>query len=88
MTLHKKLSEAMRNGVILERDRVIRILFRIAGETRKGLDQKLMTAGEKHLAELRFKIAEGLIAAAQIKVMSGEDPDAKTESGPTPKEPA
>lgn len=76
MSIHKKLQDSMRQGVILERDRCMRILFRLADETRKGLNRKLMTAGEKHLAELRLKIAEGVIAAAQIKIMSGEDPDA------------
>ncbi len=80
--MHKKLQESMREGVILERDRCMRILFGIAKATKKGLNQKLMTAGEKHVAELRFKIAEGLIAAAQLQIMSGNDPDAKAT--PTP----
>jgi hypothetical protein len=78
--MHKKLQESMRQGVILERDRCMRILFKIAANTKKGLDKKLMTAGEKYIAELRFRIAEGMIAAAQMMVMSGEDPDAKTEA--------
>lgn len=77
MTLYKKLQDSMRQGVILERDRCMRVLFELAKHTKKGLDKKLMTATEKHLAEVRFKIAEGIIAAAQMKIMSGEDPDAK-----------
>ena len=77
MSMHKKLQESMRQGVILERDRTMRILSHIATETKAGLDKKLMTAAEKHLAELRFRLAEGLIAAVQMKVMSGEDPDAE-----------
>ena len=82
MSMHKKLQESMREGVILERDRCMRILFGLAKTTKAGLDKKLMTAGEKHLAELRFKIAEGVIAAAQLQIMNGEDPDAED----TPKE--
>jgi hypothetical protein len=78
--MYKKLQESMRQGVILERDRCMRILFKIASDTKKGLEKKLMTAGEKHVAELRFKIAEGLVAAAQMMVMSGNDPDAKAEA--------
>lgn len=80
MSMHKKLQEQMRQGVILERDRVMRILFRIAEMTKQGLDKKLMTAGEKHLAELRWKLTEALIAAVQIQVMSGVDPNAKAEA--------
>jgi len=82
VSMHKKLQESMREGVILERDRCMRILFRIAKTTKGLLDKKLMSAGEKHLAELRFKIAEGVIAAAQLQIMNGEDPDAED----TPKE--
>ena len=80
MSQHKKLQESMRQGVILERDRVMRILFRIAAQTKEGLDKKLMTTGEKHLAEIRWKLAEALIAAVQMKVMSGEDPNAKAKA--------
>ena len=80
MSMHKKLQEQMRKGEMLERDRVMRILFRIAAETKKGLDKTLMTAAEKHIAELRWKIASALIAAVQIQVMSGNDPDAKTKT--------
>lgn len=80
MSQHKKLQESMRQGVILERDRVMRILAHIAEQTKKGLDKKLMTAAEKHLAEVRFRLAEGLIAAVQMKVMSGEDPNAEAEA--------
>lgn len=80
MSMHKKLQAQMRQGVILERDRTMRILFKIATNTKEGLDKKLMAAGEKHVAELRFKIAEGLIAAVQMMVMSGEDPDAEAEA--------
>jgi hypothetical protein len=80
MTMHKKLQDSMRQGVILERDRCMRVLSLIADHTKKGLDKKLMTAGEKHIAELRFKIAESVIAGAQMMVMSGKDPDAKAEA--------
>ncbi len=82
MSMHKKLQESMRQGVILERDRVMRILKHIADRTKAGLDKKLMTAGEKHLAEVRWKLCEGLLAAVQMKVMSGEDPNA--EEAPKP----
>jgi hypothetical protein len=41
-----------------------------------------MGVGEKHIAELRWKLTEGLIAAIQMEVMSGVDPNAKD----TPKE--
>ena len=82
MTMHKKLQEQMRQGVVLERDRVMRILQHIAANTKAGLDKKLMTAGEKHLADVRWRLCEGLLAAAQMKVMSGEDPNA--EEAPKP----
>ena len=77
MSMLKKHQLSMRQGVIIERDRAMRILFKLAQNTKEGLDKKLMSAGEKHLAELRFKIAEAIIAAAQMQIMSGEDPDAK-----------
>ena len=80
MSQHKKLRESMRQGVILERDRVMRILKHILDTTKEGLDKKLMTAGEKHLADVRFRLAAGLIAAIQMKVMTGEDPNAKAEA--------
>ena len=80
MSMHKKMQESMRQGVILERDRCMRILFGLADNTKKALEKKLMTAGEKHIAELRYKVAEGIIAALQMMVMSGEDPDAKAEA--------
>ena len=77
--MHKKLQESMRQGVILERDRVMRILKHIADQTKVGLDKKLMTAGEKHLAEVRWRLAEGLIAAVQMKEaprqIHGQNPD-------------
>ena len=75
--MHKKLQEQMRQGVILERDRVMRILAHISEHTKAGLDKKLMTAGEKHLAEVRWRLCEGLLGAVQMKVMSGEDPNAE-----------
>lgn len=77
MSMHKKMVEQMRQGALMERDRVMRCIVEIAISTRQGLDKKLMTAGEKHVAELRFKIAEGVLAALQMMVMSGEDPNAK-----------
>jgi hypothetical protein len=82
MSMLKKHQESMRQGVILERDRCMRILAAIAEDLGKALEKKLMSAGEKHLAEVRFKICQGIIAVAQIKVMSGEDPNAED----TPKE--
>lgn len=77
MSMLKKHQESMRQGVILERDRCMRILFEIAEDLRKDLNKKLMSAGEKHLAEVRWKIAQAIVAVAQIKVMSGEDPNAE-----------
>lgn len=76
MTMHKKLQEAMRNGVILERDRVMRLLTLHAKMAREALNKKLMPAGEKHIAEVRLKLAEAIIAAIQMHVMQGVDPDA------------
>lgn len=86
MTMHKKLQEAMRNGVILERDRVMRLLAMVSKSTKAALDKKLMTAAEKHLAQLRWKLAEALIAQLQVLVMQGVDPNAQepAKPGPTP----
>jgi hypothetical protein len=75
--MHKKLQESMRQGVILERDRVMRICTMVTKRLQADLSKKLMTAQEKHLAELKFKVAEAVVAAVQIKIMSAEDPDAK-----------
>lgn len=75
--MHKKLQQSMREGVILERDRCMRIAFNLANELKAGLDKKLMTAGEKHIADVRMKIGQAIIAAIQMQIMSGEDPDAK-----------
>jgi hypothetical protein len=82
MSMLKKHQESMRQGVILERDRCMRILVDIAVTVKAGLDKKLMGVGEKHIAELRWKLTEGLIAAIQMEVMSGVDPNAED----TPKE--
>lgn len=85
MSMHNKLQESMRQGVILERDRVMRLLSHLERTARESLDKKLMSAGEKHIAELRFKIAEAVIAVIQMKVMAGEDPDPNAvQQGPTP----
>ena len=85
MSMHKKLQEQMRKGVVLERDRVMRICTMVVKRLQGDLSRKLMTAQEKHLAELKFKVAEAVVGAIQIKIMQGEDPDAKdTKDGPTP----
>lgn len=80
MSMHKRLQESMRQGVILERDRCMRICTGIIEWVKTGVDNKLMTATQKHLAMVKFDLAQGLVGAIQLKIMSGEDPDAKAEA--------
>jgi hypothetical protein len=77
MSMHKKHQASMRQGVILERDRCMRIAFALAEQLKEGLNKKLMTAGEKHIADVRMKIGQAIIAAIQMQIMSGEDPNAE-----------
>ncbi len=63
-----------------ERDRVMRICARVIEQLREGVNFKLMSTAEKHLAEVKFNIASAVVGAIQIKVMSGTDPDAKAEA--------
>ena len=80
MSAHKKKVEQMREGAMLERDRVMRIFAHVAKTTKEGLDKKLMSATEKHVADVKWRLVEGLLAALQMKVSSGDDPDAKAET--------
>ncbi len=82
MSMQTKLRNAQQQACIRERDRVMRICARIIEQLRKGLDFKLMSTQEKHMAEVKFNIASAIIGAVQIKVMSGDDPDAKAETSP------
>lgn len=78
--MQTKLRNAQQHACIRERDRVMRVCARVIDELRKGLNMKLMGAAEKHMAEVKFNIASAVIGAVQIKVMSGDDPDAKAEA--------
>jgi hypothetical protein len=84
MSLRKKLAEAMTKGTLLERDRCMRICTAIARHLRQDLDRKLMTASEKHLAEVKFNIASAVLGAVQIKITSGEDPNGNDPVQPGP----
>jgi hypothetical protein len=76
MSLRNKLAEAMTKGIELERQRCLGILVTIAHNLRHDLNRKLMTTAEKHTAEVKFGIASAVLGAAQIKILSGEQPDA------------
>lgn len=77
MSMQTKLRNAQQQACIRERDRVMRICARVIDGMRLGLNVKLMSAVDKHLAEVKFNIASAVVGAIQIKVMSGDDPDAK-----------
>lgn len=80
MSMRSKLSQALLKGQNLERDRVMRICTRLIDNLRTDLNKKLMSASEKHLAQVKFQMACALVGAVQMKVMSGIDPDAETEA--------
>jgi hypothetical protein len=84
MSLRNKLAEAMTKGTLLERDRCMRICTAIAQHLRQDLSRKLMSASEKHLAEVKFNIVSAVLGAVQIKITSGEDPNGNDPVQPGP----
>ena len=81
MSLHKKMQAAGKMAEMKERDRCMRVCSYVIETLKKQLSRKLMASGEKHLAQVKFQIAGTIVAAIQIKIMSGADPDAEdTES--------
>ena len=76
MSAHKKMVAQMREGALLERNRCMKICATIIAD----LNHKLMTATQKHLADVKLSLAQGLLGAVQIKIASGEEPDAKAEA--------
>lgn len=80
MSMQSKLSQALNKGVELERTRCMELATKLMKGLRAGLNKKLMTAQEKHFAGLKLKLGEALIGALQMKIMSGEQPDAETEA--------
>jgi hypothetical protein len=80
MSMRAKLTAALLKGQTLERDRVMRICTRLIENLRSDLNKKLMSASEKHLAETKFKLASAIVGAVQMKIMSGDDPDAEAEA--------
>lgn len=77
MSMQTKMRNVAVAATGVERDRVMRICMEIIATLRRDLNMKLMSTQEKHTAEVKFAIASAVIAAVQIKVASGEDPDAK-----------
>lgn len=75
MTILKKIGQARAEATKEERDRVMRILNKLTDDTQAKLNKKLMTAQEKHLAEVKMALVRGVVGALQIQVMSGKDPD-------------
>lgn len=80
MSMRSKLSQALNKGVELERTRCMELATKLMVGLRKGLNKKLMSAHEKHFAELKLQLGEALIGALQMKIMSGEQPDAETKA--------
>ena len=80
MSAHKKMVAQMREGALLERNRCMKICATIIADLKTDLDHKLMTATQKHLADVKLSLAQGLLGAVQIKIASGEEPDAKAEA--------
>lgn len=77
MSQLKKMQAVAAAATDRERDRVMAILHELVMQTKSGLDKKLMTATEKHLAQVKMRIASAVIGAIQIKVMSGVVPNAE-----------
>ncbi len=77
MSMQTKMRNVAVAATGVERDRVLRVCLKIIENLRNDLNKKLMTTQEKHTAEVKFAIASAVTGAIQIKVMSGEDPDAK-----------
>lgn len=77
MSLHKKMQAVADAAKLRERDRVMRILHQLVMQAESGLNKKLMTAGEKHLAQVKMRIVSAVVGAIQIKVMSGVEPSAE-----------
>ncbi len=82
MSMQTKLRNAQQAACLRERDRVMRICSHVIGQLRGDLNKKLMSSADKHLAEVKFTIASAIIGAIQLKVMTGDDPDAKAEASP------
>lgn len=82
MSMQTKLRNAQQAACMRERDRVMRICSHIIEGMRLGLNKKLMASAEKHLAEVKFNIASAIVGAIQLKVMIGDEPDAKAEASP------
>ena len=80
MSMQTKRRNAQQQACIRERDRVMRICAHIIEQLRDSLNKKLMASGEKHIAEIKFNVASAIVGAIQIKVMSGDDPDAQAEA--------
>lgn len=78
MSMKAKLTQALNKGIELERARCMGLATQLMAGLRAGLNKKLMSAQEKHFAELKLKLGEALIGAVQMKIMSGEQPDAET----------
>lgn len=78
MSLKDKLTRAALNAgteaAARERARCLYVLDKLLDTMRKGLDQKLMNAGEKHLAEVRMQIAERLVTHARRGITMGLRP--------------
>ena len=82
MSMQTKLRNAQQAACLRERDRVMRICSHVIEQLRGSLSKKLMASAEKHLAEVKFQIASAIVGAIQLKVMMGDDPDAKAEASP------
>ena len=65
MSMRSKLSQALTKGIELERDRCMGLCADLIKGLRASLAKKLMSAGEKHLAETKLKLAMAIMAALQ-----------------------
>lgn len=77
MSMNNKMQNAMLQGVNIERGRCMAILAKLADDLRKGVENKLMTATQKHLAMVKSELGCAIIAVLQTEVMSGIEPDAE-----------
>ena len=80
MSMKNKLSEALAKGIELERDRCMGLCIELIQGLQKGLNKKLMTSQEKHIADLKLTIGKGVVGAIQMKIMTGAQPNAEATS--------
>lgn len=77
MSQLKKMQAVANAAMLRERNRVMAILHEFVVQMQRDVNKKLMTATEKHVAQVKAGLASTIIAAIQIMVMTGVVPSAE-----------